>query len=324
MDGEEVMADGREGRDQPGRAERSGRRMVALAVLSLAVAFFLPCFRFSEIQRIFRNNRAIVLSLKDKGRGDPSVSQCFQTIDDRPGAPVPALVAYGRWQLWNNLPGSAVVALRQAVALDPEDRQANFFLGRALTEANLLEEAVDAFRRTGLSNGAGDFNLLTHTAWLNLEAARLSGPRAPEWEKAERYYQVARLLFRDDWRHWRNAADFYLYYRLDEDQGLAFLRQAEDAFPESVLPHLEAARYFAKKSRKAEFVGALRRAVTKKADDPEIYQLAYDVLRGDTTLKGQEWLLLARRHLPPDSEIRGRLEELQRAADPVNRKGPSE
>ena len=318
MDGEEVTAGGQERRYQTGKTGGSDRRMAAFAVFSLALAFFLPLLRFSEIRTAVRSNRAILLSLKDEGHGDLSVSHHFEAVDDRSAASVSALVGLGRWQLWKNSPDNAVVTLRKAVGLAPRDRQANLFLGRALTEVNLLEEAVEAFRRAGLSNGAGDFNFLTHTAWTNLEVARSAGPQAPEWKRAERYYQVTRLLFRDDWRHWRNAVDFYLYYRLDEDQGMAVLKHAEVAFPESIVPYLEEARYFAYRRRKSELLSVLRRAAAKKPNDRAIDQFSHEVLRGDPRLQGPEWVLLA------DEMIRARLAEPQKAVDPVNRKGPRE
>jgi tetratricopeptide (TPR) repeat protein len=233
-------------------------------------------------------------------------------------------VGQGRWHLWKNEPESAVTALQKAIAIAPKDREANFFLGRALTEANRLEEAAEVFRRTELSNRTEDFNFLTHTAWANLEAARLNGPRAPEWEKAERYYQVTRLLFPDDWRHWRNTADFYLYYRLDEDRGIELLRHAEEAFPKSILPHLEAARYLGRKSRRAELLGALRRAVARKPDNPEIFESAYEVLREEPSLGLPEWLLLARRGLGSDNGIRARFEELQKRVKSAESGGRAE
>lgn len=139
----------------------------------------------------------------------------------------------------------------EALRLDPRDREAWYFSGRAYYEENLFEKSIEALQRVHV---LGDEQARVHE---NLGLAYEALGRLPEAEAA---YRRAIALAGEYYRPY-HAYGAFLRKQGDSERGVSLLRKALDLNPASAESHFELAKAYLESDQAEPAVRELQAAI---------------------------------------------------------------
>ena len=190
-------------------------------------------------------------ALFNLGKSEEAMAQAGLAIaiDKRYGR---AYVLLGRVHASRNDWRLAQQAFSEAARLDPRDREAWYFSGRAYYEENLFEKSIEALKRV---HTLGEEQARVHE---NLGLAYEGLGRLPAAEAA---YKRAISLAGPDYRPYFAYGSF-LRKQGKTEQGLSLLRKAIELNPASAETHFELAKTHLESDQVESAVRELRAAIT--------------------------------------------------------------